>query len=85
MTGDFDNGIQELHLLIDKLPPDQITAALRYRHYLCADPILLSLLNAPPDDEPYTDVQRQRDTDAEASITDGDGISHEEVLREFAL
>jgi hypothetical protein len=61
MAGDSDNGKQELHQLIEQLPPEQVTAALRYMHYLCADPVLLSLLNAPPDDEPYTDEQRQRD------------------------
>jgi hypothetical protein len=83
MAGDFDNGKQELHQLIDRLPIGQVTAALRYMHYLCADPVLLSLLNAPPDDEPYTDEQRQRDAEAEASIAKGHRISHEEVLREF--
>jgi hypothetical protein len=36
MAGDFDNGKQELHQLIDRLPAEQITAALRYMHYLCA-------------------------------------------------
>jgi len=36
--------------------------------YLCADPVLLSLLNAPPDDEPYTEEQRERDAEAAASI-----------------
>jgi hypothetical protein len=41
------------------LLPGGITAALRYLHYLCADPVLLSLLNAPPDDEPYTEGQRE--------------------------
>ena len=54
-------------------------------HYLRTDPVLLSLLNAPPDDEPYTDEQRQRGAEAEASIAGGNGISHAEVLREFGL
>ena len=85
MAGDFDDGRQELHRLIDQLPAAQVGAALRYVHYLCADPVLLSLLNAPPDDEPYTDEQRQRDAEAEASIAGGNGTSHEEVLREFGL
>lgn len=83
MAGDFDDGKQELHQLIDQLPTEQVTAALRYLHYLCADPVLLSLLNAPPDDEPYTDEQRQRDAEAQALIAEGNGISHEELLREF--
>ena len=54
-------------------------------HYLCVDPVLLSLLNAPADDEPYTEEQRHRDAEAEASIARGGGISHDEVLREFGL
>jgi hypothetical protein len=85
MAGDFDDGKLELHQLIDQLPIEQVTAALRYMHYLCADPVLLSLLNAPAVNEPYTEEQRERDAEAEASIARGDGVSHEEVLREFGL
>jgi hypothetical protein len=44
----------------------------------------LSLLNASADNEPYTEEQRERDAEAEASIARGD-VSHEEVLREFCL
>jgi len=85
MDSDFDKGKNELHLLIDHLPPDQVTAALQYMHYLCIDPVLLSLLNAAPDDEPYTEGQRERDAEAVESIDRGGGISHAEVLREFGL
>jgi hypothetical protein len=85
MAGDFDHGKQELHHLIDQLPPERVTAALRYMHHLCADPVLRSLLNASPDDEPYTDEQREQDARAEASIANGGGVSHEDVLREFGL
>jgi hypothetical protein len=62
-----------------------MTADLRYMHYLSADPVLLSLLNALPDDEPYTGEQCERDAEAEASIARGEGISNQEVLREFGL
>jgi hypothetical protein len=85
MARGVDDRKQELHRLIDQLPTGQVTAALRYLHYLCADPVLLSLLNAPPDDEAYTDEQRARDAEAEAAIAGGEGISHEEVLHEFGL
>jgi hypothetical protein len=53
--------------------------------YLSADPVLLSLLNALPDDEPYTEEQCERDGEAEASIVRGDGVSHQEVLRDLGL
>jgi hypothetical protein len=71
--------------LIENLPPEQVQAALRYLNYLSADPVLLSLLNAPADDEHYTEAQRRQDAEAEASITGGEGTPHEEVLREFGL
>jgi hypothetical protein len=74
---------RHLHELVERLPEDQINPALSYLNFLCADPVLRSLLNAPPDDEPYTDEQRKRGDDAEASIARGEGISHEEILREF--
>lgn len=76
---------EQLHDLIERLPPEQVLAALRYLNYLCADPVLLSLLNAPSDDEPYTEQQRKQDIDAEASIARQEGISQEEILREFGL
>jgi hypothetical protein len=83
MANDFANGKQQLHQLIEQLPIEQVTAVLQYMRYLRADPVLLSLLNAPPDDEPYTEEQRERDAEAEASIAKGDGISQEELLRQF--
>jgi hypothetical protein len=76
---------QHLHELVEKLTPEQLPAARSYLNYLCADPVLLSLLEAPADDEPYTEQQRQHDAQAEASIARGEGISHEEVLRDFGL
>ena len=82
---DVNSGRQHLHELVEKLPPEQVFAALQFLNFLCADAVLLSLLNAPADDEPYTHEQRQHDADAEASIRRGEGISHEEILREFGV
>ena len=85
MQSELDGGKQELHLLIDRLSAEQVTAALRYIHYLCTDPVLLSLMNAPPDDEPYTEEERREDAEAMAALARGEGISHEEILSEFGL
>jgi len=60
-----------LHELVERLPNDRLSPALQYLNFLCADPVLLSLLNAPADDEAYTDEQRKRDDEAEASIARG--------------
>src|SRR5580700_8017884 len=57
MAADASHEKQQLHQLIDQLPPEQSGAFLRAPNSLATDPVLLSLLNAPPDDEPYTDAQ----------------------------
>jgi hypothetical protein len=85
MAADSSSEKQQLHQLVERLAPEQVHAALRYLNYLSADPVLLSLLNAPPDDEPYTEEQRRQDAESEASIARGEGIAHDEVLREFGL
>ena len=76
---------QQLHELIDRLPEEQLRSARQYLSFLCADPGLLSLLEAPLDDEPYTEEQQRRDEEAIASIERGEGIPHEEILREFGM
>lgn len=85
MSADSSTEKRQLHELVEKLPNEQLSSAARYLNFLCADEVLLSLLNAPADDEPYTDEQRKRDDEAEASIARGEGVSHEEILREFGL
>jgi hypothetical protein len=85
MAADFNSEKQKLHELVDKLPPERSGAFLRALNSLSADPVLLSLLNAPPDDEPYTDQQRRDDAEAEESIARGEGVRHEDILREFGL
>ena len=85
MAADVSSEKRQLHELIDQLPPERSGAFLRAWHCLSADPVLLSLLNAPPDDEPYTEQQRREDAEAEDSIARGEGIPHEDVLREFGL
>ncbi len=45
----------------------------------------LAIANAPPDDEPYTPEQQAEDAEARASIERGEGIPHDQVLREYGL
>jgi hypothetical protein len=40
---------------------------------------------APLDDEPYTEQQQRRDADRCAALDRGEGIPHEEILKEFGL
>ena len=47
MAADVSSEKRQLHELIDQLPPERSGAFLRAWHCLSADPVLLSLLNAP--------------------------------------
>jgi hypothetical protein len=49
------------------------------------DPLIRALLTAPYDDEPYTAEQQRRDAESVAAIERGEGIPHEEILKEFGL
>lgn len=73
---------RELHWLLDHIPESDVSAAKKLLSSLL-DPVALSLLNAPPDDEPETDTERAA---VEAARREpGPGTPHEDVLREFGL
>jgi hypothetical protein len=71
---------QELHALLDHIPASDLAAARKILRAL-ADPVWQSVLTAPVDDEPETEVER---ADVEAARSEkGSGTSHQDVLREF--
>jgi hypothetical protein len=76
-----------LHRLIDELPESELTAAERFLHYLraTADPVLRALLEAPLDDEPETDDERQAVQEAREELARGEARTLEEVRRELGL
>lgn len=76
-----------LHRLIDELPESELTAAGRFLHYLraTADPVMRALLEAPPDDEPETDEERQAVQEAREELARGEVRTLEEVRRELGL
>jgi len=72
----------ELHILLDHIPDNDVLTARKFLRSL-VDPVELSLLTAPLDDEPETDKERSA---VEAARSEpGPGTPHEEVLREFGL
>jgi hypothetical protein len=73
---------EELHVLLDHIPASHVTVARQFLRSL-VDPVSLSLLSAPEDDEPESDAER---TAVESARREkGPGTPHEEVLREFGL
>lgn len=75
---------ERLHWLIDHLSENEWAEAERVLTEIAAgdDPVLRALLNAPDDDEPETDEEREAVREAMARIASGEpGIPHDEVRR----
>jgi hypothetical protein len=64
-----------------------IAAAKRFLYYLHAttDPVLRALLEAPPDDEPETEEERQAVHEAREELARGEVRTLEDVRRELGL
>lgn len=78
------NPKQEAHELIDRLSTGQVIAAIGLFKAML-DPVSVALANAPIDDEPVSADEARDIAAARASLAQGEGIPHDEVLREFGL
>jgi hypothetical protein len=75
---------KQAHALLDMLPPDKLSA-VRGLLEAMGEPLARSLSTAPVEEEeitPETAVALDR---ARASLSRGEGVSHDEILREFGL
>lgn len=75
---------QQAHALLDLLPDDKLTAVRRLLEVM-VEPLARSLALAPVEEEEITDDTAAALDRAKASLARGEGISHEEILREFGL
>jgi hypothetical protein len=77
---------QHAHELIDRLPPSQVPAAIDMLESLL-DPVSRAIAEAPVDDEPEGEEERQAVAKSKAWFKQrgGQGIPHEEVLADFGL
>jgi hypothetical protein len=85
MARDSNNEKQHAHQLIDQLPATQLSAVVGLLEAML-DPISRAVANAPVEEdeelkpEMAASIERSR-----ASLARGEGIPHEEILREFGL
>ena len=86
MPSTATNPRQQAHELIDRMAPSQVYAVVGLLETML-DPVSRAIANAPFDDEPETEEERQAVADSKAWMADhpGQGISHEEILAEFGL
>jgi len=78
---------QQAHQLLDRLGPAQFTAVAQLLEVLATgpEPLMHSLSQAPIEEEEITAETAASLDRARASLARDEGISHEEVLREFGL
>jgi len=82
----MSNPKEHAHELIDRLPPSQLAAVVGLLEAML-DPVSRAIAEAPLDDEPVTEEERQALARSEAWFEDrgGKGIPMEEVLADFGL
>ena len=82
MTHDIGNEKKQAHELIERLPPTQLSAVVGLLEAML-DPVALA--NAPAEEEEITPETASALNRARESLARGEGIPHEEILREFGL
>lgn len=84
MESNFREQREQAHLLLNAVPDDKIP---KIRSLLASivDPLAVALANAPVDDEPITAEEEQALAEAREALTRGEGIAHEEIMKEFGL
>jgi hypothetical protein len=75
---------QQAHALLDMLPSDKLNAVRNLLEVL-VEPLARSLGSAPVEDEDITPDTSAALDRARASLARGEGVPHEEILREFGL
>ncbi len=75
---------QEAHALLDMLPTSKLSAVRSLLEVL-VEPLARSLALAPFEDEEITPDTASALEEARTSLARGEGIQHEEILREFGI
>lgn len=79
--------MEDAHRLLDELPASQAGSVVRYLESVRdgrIDPLLQKLLNAPLDDEPETAEEKAAVEEARQEFENGQGIPHDEIIRELS-
>ena len=84
MEPDLNQERQQAHALLDMLPAGKLNA-VRSLLEVMVEPLARSLALAPVEEEEITPETAEALLRARASLARGEGIPHEEILREFGL
>jgi hypothetical protein len=84
MGADVTQERQQAHALLDMLPQEKLTA-VRSLLEVMVEPLSRSLASAPVEEEEVTPETAAALDRARASLAQGEGIPHQDILREFGL
>ena len=84
MGTDVTQERQQAHALLDMLPEEKLTA-VRGLLEVMLEPLSRSLASAPVEEEEITPETAAALDRARAALARGEGIPHEDILREFGL
>ena len=84
MDTSSDNQRKQAHALLDMLPSDKLAAVTGLLEVM-VEPLARSLASAPIEEAEVTPDTAAALERAHASLDRGEGIPHEEILREFGL
>ncbi len=76
---------QHAHELIDRLDSAQVAAVLPLLQFMLLDPVSRSFATVAAEDEAVSAEEAAALDQARKSLDRGEGISHEDILREFGL
>lgn len=84
MEPDLIQQRRQAHALLDMLPAEKLNA-VRSLLEVMVEPLARSLALAPLEEEELTEETAAALERARASLREGKGIPHDEILREFGL
>lgn len=84
MGTDVTQERRQAHALLDMLPQEKLTA-VRSLLEVMLEPLSRSLASAPVEEEEVTPETAAALDRARASLARGEGIPHQDILREFGL
>ena len=84
MGTDLTQERRQAHALLDMLPAEKLTV-VRSLLEVMAEPLSRSLVSAPVEEEQITPETSAALDRARSSLARGEGIPHEDILREFGL
>ena len=76
---------QHAHNLIERVPPDQITAAVRFLEFLLLDPVSRALATAPVEDEEISEEEEQAVARSKEWFQHNEGIPFEQVVADLGF